>query len=118
MLPRPSHELLLVTIIQCLVVKFRADFHAAPPKILSPTQTLTLNGMTSGQACAALRFFADSPVPTAAVGLPRTVHRVISPSPAVLEPILACFGCARLLGLVRFHRLLAVLRMFLLVFFT
>lgn len=46
MLPRPSHELLLVTIIQCLVVKFRADFHAAPPKILSPTQTLTLYGMT------------------------------------------------------------------------
>jgi hypothetical protein len=43
---RPPHELLLVTIIQYLVVKFLTDFKPAPPKTLSSTQTLTLTSMT------------------------------------------------------------------------
>jgi hypothetical protein len=46
LLSRPPHELLLVAIIQYLVVKFLTDFKPAPPKTLSPTQTLTLTGMT------------------------------------------------------------------------
>ena len=43
---RPPHELLLVTIIQYLVVKFLTDFKPAPPKTLSSSQTLTLTSMT------------------------------------------------------------------------
>jgi hypothetical protein len=43
---RPPHELLLVTIIQYLVVKFLTAFKPAPPKTLSPAQTLTLTSMT------------------------------------------------------------------------
>lgn len=46
LLSPPPHELLLVTIIQYLVVKFLTAFTPAPPKTLSPTQTLTLTSMT------------------------------------------------------------------------
>jgi len=46
LLSRPPHELLLVTIIQYLVVKFLTDFMPAPPTTLSPAQTLTLTSMT------------------------------------------------------------------------
>ncbi len=46
LLPRPSHEALIITIIQYLVVKFLTHFRVAPPKILSPGQTLTLTSMT------------------------------------------------------------------------
>jgi hypothetical protein len=46
LLSRPTHELLLVTVIQYLVVEFLTDFQAAPPKILSASQTPTLTSMT------------------------------------------------------------------------
>ena len=60
MLPRLSHELLLVTVIQFLVVKYLTDFRAPPPKILSPSQNLTLTCIThdaSSQLSRSRSFF-------------------------------------------------------------
>ena len=60
MLPRLSHELLLVTVIQFLVVKYPTDFRAPPPKILSPSQNLTLTCIThdaSSQLSRSRSFF-------------------------------------------------------------